>query len=581
LASLLSGNPDRNGTCMQIPESSGTVRVAQEDEIRVAWWKQIPSARRLVLFSLVTFTLAVVALVGGFAYLQTVPEHGGQGLFFGPGGLYETFTRAPGERAFQGRARMNILCLGIDYNYDERGIHYTKGARSDTIFVISVDAQGRTLNVVSIPRDTQVLISEEIGYDKVNAAYSYGGIEQAKATVSSFLGIPIDHFVIVRVSGARKLVDAIGGLHVEVEKDMNYDDNWGNLHIHLEKGPQVLNGEQAVGYARFRMDEEGDRGRIRRQQQIMEALVRRLKDPMVVLRLQALVKAVKENVETDFSVLDMLDLTYLYKDFDRTRMKTGAIVGDDADINGVSYIIPYAPENNRIVMELLKEPSDVSRQDLRIEVLNGSGDEVAVGEVAEDLRREGFQVARVAQADRSDYASTVVIDRLGSVAVRTALENLLRGALYERDVRAEHPGQYDVTIIVGRDRLEEAPSFSVPPPSYPRYAPEPVEPSPETVRPETPEPEPEWEEPTSPEGAQDPAQEPEEPGAPVPEPETPPDQPEPPVTRPEPPPPAGPAPPAARPPVPVEPSAPAPPPAPAPTAEPLATPVPEPTSAEM
>ena len=565
---------------MQIPESSGTIRVAQEDEVRIAWWRKIPSARRLVLFTLATFSLAIAALVGGFAYLQTLPDRGGQGLFFGPGGLYETFTRTPGERAFQGRARMNILCLGIDYNYDERGIHYTKGARSDTIFVISVDAQGRTLNVVSIPRDTQVLISEEIGYDKINAAYSYGGIEQAKATVSNFLGVPIDHFVIVRVSGARKLVDAIGGLHVEVEKDMDYDDNWGNLHIHLEKGPQVLNGDQAVGYARFRMDEEGDRGRIRRQQQIMEALVRRLKDPMVVLRLQALVKAVKENVETDFSVLDMLDLTYLYKDFDRTRMKTGAIVGDDADINGVSYIIPYAPENNRIVMELLKEPSDFSRQDLRIEVLNGSGDEAAVGEVAEALRREGFQVARVAQADRSDHASTVVIDRRGSVAVRSALESLLRGALYERDVREESPGQYDVTIIVGRDRLEEAPSFSVPPPSYPRYAPEPVEPSPETVSPETPEPEPEWEEPTSPEGAQDPAQEPEEPGAPVPEPETPPDQPEPPAARPEPPP-ARPAPPAARPPTPVETSAPAPPPAPVPTAEPLVTPQPEPTSAEM
>ncbi len=569
---------------MQIPESSGTVRVAQEDEVRIAWWKRIPSARRLVLFSLVTFTLALAALVGAFAYLQTLPEQGGQGLFFGPGGLYETFTRAPGERAFQGRARMNILCLGLDYNYDERGIHYTKGARSDTIFVISVDSQGRTLNVLSIPRDTQVLISEEIGYDKVNAAYSYGGIEQAKATVSNFLGIPIDHFVIVRVSGARKLVDAIGGLHVEVEKDMDYDDNWGNLHIHLEKGPQVLNGEQAVGYARFRMDEEGDRGRIRRQQQIMEALVRRLKDPMVVLRLQALVKAVKENVETDFSVLDMLDLTYLYKDFDRTRMKTGAIVGDDADINGVSYIIPYAPENNRIVMELLKEPSDFSRQDLRIEVLNGSGDEVAVGEVAEALRREGFQVARVGQADHSDYTSTVVIDRLGSVAVRTSLENLLRGALYERDVREESPGQYDVTIIVGRDRRQDAPAFSVPPPSYPRYAPEPVEPSPETVRPEIPEPETEWEDPTQPEGSEEPAQEPEDPAAPVPEPETQPGQPEPPSARPDPP--AGrPAPAPARPstpaPAPVEPSTSAPPPAPVPTAEPLATPVPEPTSAEM
>ncbi len=570
---------------MQIPESTGTVRVPLEEEERIAWWRRVPSARRLILSSFLTFALAMAALVGGFAYLRTLPEGGGQGLFFGPGGLYETFTRTPGERAFQGRARMNILCLGIDYNYDERGIHYTKGARSDTIFVISVDAQGRTLNVLSIPRDTQVLISEEIGYDKVNAAYSYGGIEQAKATVSRFLGVPIDHFVIVRVSGARKLVDAIGGLHVDVEKDMDYDDNWGNLHIHLKKGPQVLDGEQAVGYARFRMDEEGDRGRIRRQQQIMEALVRRLKDPMVVLRLQALVKAVKENVETDFSVLDMLDLTYLYKDFDRTRMKTGAIVGDDADINGVSYIIPYAPENDQIVLELLKEPSDFSRQDLRIEVLNGSGDELAVGEVAEDLRREGFQVARVAQADRSDYSSTVVIDRRGSIAVRSALEKLLRGALYERDLREGSSPGYDVTIIVGRDRNQEVPDFSFPRPTYPRSSYDQVEPSPEPVQPEPPSEEPDWEDPAESEDPDGSTPDPQQSAAPEPEPV----QPDPPAGRPTPPPAQAPTPSApAR--EPVAPVAPAPPPpeappqslpAPAPTAEPLVTPVPEPTSAEM
>ena len=93
------------------------------------------------------------------------------------------------------------------------------------------------------------------------------------------------------------------------------------------------------------MDAESDRGRIRRQQQVMAAVIRRLKDPLAVLRLQSIVKAVKQNIETDFSLLDMLDLTYLYKDFDRKRMKTGVIVGDDTAINGMSCIIPYAPVN--------------------------------------------------------------------------------------------------------------------------------------------------------------------------------------------------------------------------------------------
>ncbi len=548
---------------MQIPESTGTIRVPLSGDHPPPWWRRVPSARRLVLFSLLTFTLALGALVGSFAYLRSLPENGGGGIIFGPGGLYEAFTQSPGERAFQGKKRMNILCLGIDYNYDDRGIHFTKGARSDTIFVVSVDAQGRSLNVVSIPRDTQVFISEEFGYDKINAAYAYGGIEQAKATVSAFLGVPIDHYVIIKVAGARTLVDAIGGLHVDVEKAMDYDDSWGNLHIHLKKGPQVLNGEQAVGYARFRMDEEGDRGRIRRQQQIMEALVRRLKDPMVVLRLQALVKAVKENVETDFSVLDMLDLTYLYKDFDRTRMKGGAIVGDDADINGVSYIIPYAPENERVVRELLKDPSDLARQDLRVEVLNGSGDEQAVGQVAEDLRREGFQVVRVGDADRTDYETTLVVDHLGSVAVKSALDSLLRNSSYERDPKAGQGRQFDVTIIVGRDRSQSTspvdPGYPAAPPA-PQAYPEPARTQQhEPQRPAAPDEGPAYEEPA--------------PEEPLPAPESP--QTEPPLPGPQAPVPEQTAEPTPLAPAPALPAAPAP----DPTSEPLAPPEPGPTSA--
>ena len=457
---------------MQTPDSMLTYSTPPAGDALPPWWKRIPSWRRLVAFSLVAFLLGLGALVGGFAYIDAMPESGGQGIVFGQGGLYEAFTQSPGERAFQGKKRMNILCLGIDYNYDMRGMHFTKGARSDTIFVVSVDAEGKTLNVLSVPRDTRVQISEEYGQDKINAAYAYGGIEQAKATVSHFLGVPIDHFVIIKVTGARKLVDAIGGLHVNVEKPMDYDDTWGGLHIHLKKGPQVLNGEQAVGYSRFRMDEEGDRGRIRRQQQVMEALVRRLKDPMVVLRLQALVKAVKENVETDFSVLDMLDLTYLYKDFDRTRMRRGQVEGDDADIDGVSYIIPFGAENEKLVRQLLKEPSEVARREVRVELLDGAGDEAAVGLLAEELRQEGFQVARVGDADRSDYAATMVLDRLGNPAVKTALDGLLRGSVYRWEPQQAKSKPFDVTIIVGRAQGQaSAPA----PTGFPTYQPPPME----------------------------------------------------------------------------------------------------------
>ena len=286
------------------------------------------------------------------------------------------------------------------------------------------------------------------------------------------MDVPIHHYVIVKVSGAAQLVDALGGLVVDVEKDMDYDDNWGDLHIHLRQGEQLLKGSQAVGYARFRMDAESDRGRMRRQQQMLKAVIKRLKDPMVVLRLQAIVKAVKQNVETDLSLSDMLDLTYLYKDFDRNQMKTGYIVGDDVDINGASCIEPYAPLNEKTVMELLKSPSDLRLKDVRIEVLNGSFREGLEGKLSEYLNNLGFKVVKVG---KSEYQcdTTTIIDRLDSVAIHTGLENLLKSdCVYETAPKKEND-YADVTIIIGNSHADmfagRSETASEPRPVYEEY----------------------------------------------------------------------------------------------------------------
>ncbi len=420
-------------------------------ENKVPWHKRVPKVGRFIIFSTFSVLLALAALIAGLLYIDSLKsgESNSSGLISEALGTMAGYS---GERAFNGSERMNVLCLGIDYNRDSKGMGYTKGARSDTMFVISIDSKGRTLNVVSIPRDCYVYLGDDYGYDKINAAYMYGGLKLARKVVSEFLDIPIHHYVIIKVSGAAQLVDALGGLVIDVEKDMDYDDNWGNLHIHLKAGEQLLKGEQAVGYARFRMDAESDRGRIRRQQQVMASVIKRLKDPMAVLRLQSIVKAVKQNVETDFSLMDMLDLTYLYKDFDRRRMKTGVIVGDDSDIDGVSYIIPYAPMNEKTVLELLKDPSNLQRDDVRVEVLNGSSEEGLEGRVADYLTQEGFRVVNVGTSERR-YEVTTVIDYLDSSAIRNGLENMLLGCSYEVSNVPYDKRKADITIIVGEDRV--------------------------------------------------------------------------------------------------------------------------------
>lgn len=424
-----------------------------DPSVRVPWRYRLPSVRRFVLWNLFCWVFGASALVGGILYteyvVRPVAEQGGTS--FTPMEVMK--KEAAGARVFGSNDRMNLLVLGIDYNYDEKGILYTKGARSDTMMVVSLSRDGDLLNVVSIPRDTQVFLGEDYGYDKINAAFSYGGAEQAKRVVSSFLGVPIHHHLVVKVSGAKTLIDALGGLHVDVEKDLDYDDNWGKLHIHLKKGPQTLNGEQAVGYARFRMDEEGDRGRIRRQQQVIRALGSKLKEPALVTRFPELAAQVKKTLETDLKPMEMVDLANLYSAFDFSQMRSGAIVGDDAmDANGVSYILPYAPENERTVRRLLRSLDWVTKGDLRIRVVfKKASPEIAyrLADVLADSGFDGVQVQALELSDKRDTQTSYLtwfnkVNRLEGI-----IRSLLGGEMAERPGVQDSGRDDDLLIVIG------------------------------------------------------------------------------------------------------------------------------------
>lgn len=260
-----------------------------------------------------------------------------------------------GRTAFEASRRLNILCLGVDYNQDRHGILYTKHVRTDSMFVVSLDRQALGLRIVSIPRDTRVEIPGH-GFDKINAAFSYTA-EGARAltvkTVEKFIGVHIDHTVVIKPYAAEHLIDVFGGIDVDVEKNMNYDDNWGGLHIHLKKGYQHLNGRQTVGYVRFRHDEEGDFGRIRRQQQVVNILLTQLKRIETLSRIEDLKAVFAHDIQTSLTYEQLIDLAMLYKNFDRRKMQAATIKGTDALIEDVYYLVADERQKRRIVRQLL------------------------------------------------------------------------------------------------------------------------------------------------------------------------------------------------------------------------------------
>jgi len=214
-------------------------------------------------------------------------------------------------QAFPGQSSVTVLLLGSDENRDNKKRIYTKNTRSDTIMLAHFDLVNRRVSVLSIPRDTRVRIPEH-GVHKINSAMALGGPELTAQTLQEWLGVPVDHHVVIYYNAFRRAVDLLGGITVYVDKPLHYDDNWGDLHVHLEPGLHRLNGEQALGYVRIR-NVDNDLGRIERQQKFVAAVKEHFRHPSTYLKLPQVLDAVDENLKTSLSYGQMLALAWFAK----------------------------------------------------------------------------------------------------------------------------------------------------------------------------------------------------------------------------------------------------------------------------
>lgn len=206
------------------------------------------------------------------------------------------------ERAF-GAHKLNLLVLG--YQDDEQN--------TDTIILAHLDVDRRSATLVSIPRDTWVAIPHH-GHQKINAAFAYGGAKTTAAVVAQLMGgVHIDATLALQPDGAGRIVDAMGGLDVNVDETMNYDDNNGALHIHLKKGEQHLSGRQVVGYVRFRHDAKSDFGRVARQRQVLKAMMNQLSAPQNWAKLPRLLDLAHRDVQTALTNAQLAALLEIYR----------------------------------------------------------------------------------------------------------------------------------------------------------------------------------------------------------------------------------------------------------------------------
>ena len=234
--------------------------------------------------------------------------------------------------------RINVLVLGVDERADDVG-------RSDTSFVVTMDAEAKKITVLSIPRDSRVKIAGH-GWDKINHAFAFGGLALSKSTVENLLGISIDYTVTVDFKGFVRMIDALGGITIDVEKRMRYADPYdddGGLVIDLYPGVQKLSGKEAIKYVRYR-DEEGDIGRVARQQKFLKAVLKELASPQTVVRLPELAKEFATAVKTDMPLSKMLKLLPMVQEAAASGLVTATVPGEPLWIKETSYWQPNIAE---------------------------------------------------------------------------------------------------------------------------------------------------------------------------------------------------------------------------------------------
>lgn len=251
-------------------------------------------------------------------------------------------------KEFEEKNEILFLLLGVD----AKDINQ-KGTRTDTMMLVNIDFESGKTKILSIPRDTRVDIRGLKGQRKINAAHANGGPELTVKTVKDLLGIELDYFVKVDYKAVKEVVDAIGGVTIDIPKDMYYSDPTADppLLINLKKGEQqLLDGDKSLQFLRYRKGyKDADIGRIRAQQQFMKAFMEQALKPKNLLKLPKMVSAYYKYVDTNIPLGTLTKMAFSANKINTENMETATVPGEGKRIGKGDYYIYNEAELDTIV----------------------------------------------------------------------------------------------------------------------------------------------------------------------------------------------------------------------------------------
>jgi LCP family protein required for cell wall assembly len=306
---------------------------------------------------------------------------------------------------FRVTGRTNILIMGLDRTVSDQNPNVVSPvSRTDTLVAVSFDPAARQIHVLGIPRDTRAPIPGH-GTDKINAAYAYGKETLAHRTAENFTGVAFPYYVTIRQRGYVHLIDAVGGVTLQIDKDLNYDDNWDGLHIHLKKGHRRLGGKAAMEYARFRHDPLGDIGRIARQQQVMDALIAELRRPAVVFRAGRILRVFREDIDTNLRPEQLLALGWFSARLPKGSLDRATLPGQF----GAADWLPNPAEDRSTIARMFYAIDAAGLARVTVEVVTSGAGRPAIDDAQARLGALGIRITRVTSAPDAAESAVIVL----------------------------------------------------------------------------------------------------------------------------------------------------------------------------
>jgi len=334
--------------------------------------------------------------------------------------------------------RVNILIVGCD-EIENHG-------RADTIVFLSISPKTKDVLILSIPRDSRVEIPGR-GMDKINHAYAFGGEKLISKTISSFLDLPIHFYAVADFNGFVNIIDELGGVEIDIEKEMHYVDKAGGVEINLFPGKQILNGEKSLQYIRFRHDKLGDLGRIKRQQKLALAVIKKMMNFDSITKIPQISEGMKGYIETNIKVQDAIALANLFKGINKEKFKIETVQGKPVYIEGISYLEPDVEEVRQRVKSLIFSKNS----GMKVEVLNGNAMTGIAHKIAKDLELQGFEIVNLGNADNFNYEKTKIIVYSKEVNLDNEFKKLFKD--FEIIKEYQTNADLDLVIILGKDMV--------------------------------------------------------------------------------------------------------------------------------